>query len=251
MKMASPTKNIASNTFTKSSFASNEGKFGSSNDGPLVTPLVLLLALIDPSTTGFELLQLNIHNPKATARDIIEPQNIGNCNKRHSMIRKAAKDSRLAKLKYHTICDYHGNIVLKNTPLVNLVGCTTDSNEKSQNEEEKKDDHFFDDRYHYKSLSSPSSPSSVWSSSFRDIGEILIAVPIGYTPLDCTALVRNIISHYKVINTVSGNLAVESSSLFGTNHFQFLLIIVYHSFAETPLVHDLINNFLEVGAIGY
>ena len=202
MKMTSPTKTLPSNTSIKSSCANIEEKYGASNNGPLITPLVLLLALIDPSTTGFELLQLNIHNPKATARDIIEPQSIGNCNKRHSMIRKAAKDSRLAKLKYHTICDYHGNIVQKNTPLVNLVGCTTDSNEKSH-EEEKKDDHFFDDRYHYKSPSS-SSPSSVWSSSFRDIGEILIAVPIGYTPLDCTALVRNIVSHYKVINTVSG-----------------------------------------------
>ena len=83
-------------------------------------PLVLLLALIDPSTTGFELLKLNIHNPEeAIVQDIIGSSDNLNST---SLIRTAAKDSRLAKLNYYTICDYHhGHVFDGDTRLIHFV----------------------------------------------------------------------------------------------------------------------------------
>ena len=159
----------------------------------------LILALVDPPTRRFELLQLNIQGDKAKIDHLI-----------NGVIRQSAVDQDLAELNYEAICDYHAKIIDKSTRLIDLPCHSRKDGTAAgptppmmftaatpygdvHNGEVKEEEPLYDDIV----IAAQQS-------------EVLVAIPFGSSPIDCTLLARNVISHRRVINSVRPKIVKDS-----------------------------------------
>ena len=154
----------------------------------LATPN-LILVLVDPKTSKFELLQLNIQKPKATIKYVLR-----------KVIKKFSNDSHLATLQYDAVCDYDSNQLDTDTRLVDIPSCHGSSHLIMG---DKDVEHCDDDPavLSGKKRKVEQSSPAVLASANRT--EILIALPSGSVQLDCLILARTILSHQNIVDSVS------------------------------------------------
>ena len=181
------------------------------NDQP-----ALILALVDPPTRRFELLQLNIQGDKARIEHLIT-----------SVIRSSAVDVDLGNLEYECICDYHAKPINEATRLIDLPS------------------------YHKSKGVGQSQPltgammmfaaADDENQSVDDViiaaqqSEVLVAVPVGESPIDCTLLARNIISHRRVIDSVSSTCFCLCASDVDAIH-----ILTHQTFVLPPSFYSML-----------
>ena len=145
----------------------------------------LILAVVDPKSSQFELLSLNIHSPKATITYVLR-----------KVIRGGASNKHLSKLQYRGICTYNGEVLDRFTRLFD-IGLT------KQREEQKCDavEHRYDDTL--ENLNDFEIDSSRMNS------QILVAIPAGCTAHQCSLFTRNILGHSKIITSVCAIVRVH------------------------------------------
>ena len=144
-----------------------------------VSPTILLV-VVDPSTTRFELLQIQTEDT-TTINDVTQ-----------SIIATTADDFNLAELQYQAICNYpHGNVLLPTTRLWHI----TERNKKRMNNTKQL----------YSGLVSNENNNDNDGDvgPMRFINTILIAVPWGSTPSKCTTFAKGVLCHRDIVKMVS------------------------------------------------
>ena len=138
-----------------------------------VSPTILLV-VVDPSTTRFELLQIQTEDT-TTINDVTQ-----------SIIATTADDFNLAELQYQAICNYpHGQVLLPTTRLYHI----TERNKR---------------RSTYLNNPKVQKANDVEGGGpMRFINTILIAVPWGSIPSKCTTFAKGILCHRDIVKMVS------------------------------------------------
>ena len=145
----------------------------------------LILAVVDPKSSQFELLSLNIQSPKATIPYVLR-----------KVIRGSASNKYLAKLQYRGICTYQGKLLDRSTRIFD-IGLS------KQREEQKCEDI----EHRYNDTLENLNDSEIGSSRMNS--KILVAIPAGCTAHQCSLFTRNILGHSNIVASVGAIVRVN------------------------------------------